>query len=171
MPTEPLDTRPRPRASDAVREAEAPSGHVAKLLGLGEALQLLQRLVLDLADSLARDVERASDLVQRPRVLATEPVAQLQHSPVAIGEVLERLAEGLLGEDLCRPLVRGLGPLVGDELPELRLLLVADRLLERHRRLRGALERAGLLGLDSRDLGDLVGCRLAPQLGHQLALG
>ena len=63
-----------------------------------------------------------------------------------------------------------LGPLVGDELAELGLLLVADRLLERHRRLRRALDRVDLLGLDAGDLGDLLGGRLAAQLGDELAL-
>src|SRR5882672_6897859 len=94
------------------------SGHVAELLSLREALQLLQRLVLDLADALARDVERPPDLVERARVLAAEPVAQLQHAPLAVGEVLQRLAQGLLGKDLGRALVRRLGALVGDELAE-----------------------------------------------------
>src|SRR5687768_14271755 len=143
---------------------------VAELLRLGEALQLLQRLVLDLADPLARDIERAADLVEGARVLAAEPVAELEHAALAVGQVLERLAERLLGEDLRRPLVRRLGALVGDELAELGLLLVADRLLERHRRLRRALDRLDLLGLDARVLGDLVGRGLAAQLGHELAL-
>jgi hypothetical protein len=66
------------------------------------------------------------DLVERPRVLAAEPVAQLEHAPLAVGEVLQRLAQRLLGEDLRGTLVRRLGPLVGDELAELGLLLVAD---------------------------------------------
>src|SRR5215210_1190546 len=109
---------------------------VAELLGLRERLQLLQRLVLDLADALARDVERAAHLVQRARVLPAEPVAQLEDAPLAVGEVLQRLAQRLLGEDLRSALVRGLGPLVGDELAELGFLLVADRLLERDRGLR-----------------------------------
>src|SRR5215213_4106316 len=81
-------------------------GDVAKLLGLGERLELLERLVLDLADALARHVERAADLVQRPRVLAAQAVAQLEHAPLPVGEVLERLAQRLLGEDLGRALVR-----------------------------------------------------------------
>src|SRR5829696_8595687 len=112
---------------------------IAELLGLRERLQLLQRLVLDLADALARHVERAPDLVQRARVLPAQAVAQLEHPPLAVGEVLQRLAQRLLGEDLGGALVGRLGPLVGDELTELGLLLVADRLLERDRRLGRAL--------------------------------
>src|SRR5881394_2358586 len=98
---------------------------VAELLGLRERLQLLQRLVLDLADALARHVERAPDLVERARVLAPESIAQLEDAPLAVGQVLECLPERLLGEDLRGALVRRLGPPVGDELAELGLLLVA----------------------------------------------
>src|SRR4051812_11661523 len=75
-------------------------GDVAELLRLGQRLQLLQRLVLDLADALARDVERPADLVERPRVLAAEAVAELEHAALAVGEVLECLSKGLFGEDL-----------------------------------------------------------------------
>src|SRR5215218_2634685 len=104
-------------------------GDVAELLGLRERLELLERLVLDLADALARHVERAPDLVERARVLPAQAVAELEHAPLAVGEVLQRLAQRLLGEDLGGALVGRLGPLVGDELAELGLLLVADRLL------------------------------------------
>src|SRR4051812_13129489 len=146
-------------------------GDVAELLCLREGLQLLERLVLDLADALARDVERPSHLVERARMLAAEAVAQLEHAALAVGEVLQRLAQRLLGEDLRRALVRGLRPLVGDELAELGFLLVADRLLERDRRLRGALDRLHLVGLDAGDVGDLLGGGLAAQLGDELSLG
>src|ERR1700753_3115765 len=91
---------------------------VAELLRLSQRLKLLERLILDLPDPLARHVERPPDLVERARVLATEPVAQLEHAALPVAEVLERLAERLLGEDLGRPLVRRLGALVRDELPE-----------------------------------------------------
>src|SRR5215217_3382071 len=146
-------------------------GYVAQLLRLGEALQLLERLVLDLADALARDVERPPDLVERARVLAAEAVAQLEHAALAVGQVLQRLAQRLLGEDLGGALVRRLRALVGDELAELRLLLVADRLLERDRRLGGALDRVDLLRIDPRDVGDLLRRGLAAQLRDELALG
>src|SRR4051794_23195450 len=145
-------------------------GDGPELRGLGEALKLLEGLVLDLADALARDVERPADLVERARVLAAEAVAQLEDAALAVGQVLEGLAQRFLGEDLRGALVRRLGALVGDELAELRLLLVADRLLEADRRLRRALDRVDLLRVDARDVGDLLGGRLAAELGDELAL-
>src|SRR6185437_3627573 len=158
--------RGRPqRARASVR-----SGDVAELLCLRKRLQLLQRLILDLADALARDVERPPDLVERSRVLAAEAVAQLEHAAFTVGEVLQRLPQRLLGEDLGGALVRGLSALVGDELPELGLLLVADGLLQRDGCLRRALDRVDLLRVDAGHLGDLVGRRLAAELGDELAL-
>src|SRR5215208_16902 len=144
--------------------------YVAELLGLRERLQLLERLVLDLADALARHVERAAHLVQGAGMLAAESVAQLEHAPLAVREVLQRLAQRLLGEDLGGALVGRLGTLVGDELAELGLLLVADRLLERDRGLRRALDRVDLLGVDPRDVGDLLRGGLAAELRDELAL-
>src|SRR5215208_439680 len=144
--------------------------YVAELLGLRERLQLLERLVLDLADALARHVERAAHLVQGAGMLAAESVAQLEHAPLAVREVLQRLAQRLLGEDLGGALVGRLGTLVGDELAELGLLLVADRLLQRDRRLRRALDRVDLLGIDAGDIGDLLRGGLAAELRDELAL-
>src|SRR2546421_493579 len=79
----------------------------AELLSLRERLELLQRLVLDLADPLAGDVEGPADLIQRPRMLAAQPVAELEHAALAVGEVLEGLLQGLLGEQLSGPLEGG----------------------------------------------------------------
>src|SRR5688500_11771351 len=93
----------------------------AKLLRLGQRLKLLQRLVLDLADALARDVERPPDLVERAGVLSTEPVAKLEHAALAVREVFESLAQRLLGEDVRGALVGRLGLLVCDELAELQI--------------------------------------------------
>src|SRR4051794_39501779 len=146
-------------------------GDVPELLRLGEALKLLEGLILDLADALARDVERPTDLVERARVLATEAVAQLEHAALAVAQVLERLAERFLREDLGGTLVRRLGPLVGDELPELGLLFIADRLLQRDGCLRRTLDRIDFLRVDTGRLGNLLGGRLTAKLGHELALG
>src|SRR3954447_1204463 len=53
---------------------------VLQRLGFCERPQLLQALVLDLPNPLACDVERPPDLVQRARMLAVEPVAELEHT-------------------------------------------------------------------------------------------
>ena len=79
-----LRRRPAPPAGR--RSRPGTSGDVAQLRGEGERAELLQALVLDLPDPLARHVERAADLVQRPRLLAVEAVAQLEHAPLAVRE-------------------------------------------------------------------------------------
>src|SRR6185312_10371820 len=86
----------RPPARPVPRTGQ--SGDIAELLGLRQGLQLLQGLVLDLTDALTGDVERATDLIQRAWVLPAEAVAQLQHATLAVGQILERLAQCLLGE-------------------------------------------------------------------------
>src|SRR5215207_2568188 len=154
-------------------QAEPPDqlGDFAELLRLSQGLKLLEALVLDLPDALAGDVEGPPHLVERARMLAAEPVAELEHAALAVGEVLEGLLQRLLGEQLGGALEGGLGALIGDELAELRLLLVADRLLEGDGGLGRALDRVDLLGLDvAGDLGDLLRRRLAAELGDQLAL-
>ena len=47
---------------------------VAQLLGFAEVLELFERVVLDLADAFAGDVESVRDLVERTGVLVAEPV-------------------------------------------------------------------------------------------------
>ena len=81
------------------------------------------------------------------------------------------LRQQLLAQRRVGRLVGQRGVLVGEEVAELRLLLVADRLLERDRRLRGAHD---LLDLVEREVDvprDLERQRLAAELAAQLALG
>ena len=82
------DSRSIPSRRDATREVSRPGatrlakypvpararrlGRLAQLLGFGQRLQLLERAVLDLADALARDVERAADLLERARAPADD---------------------------------------------------------------------------------------------------
>src|SRR6201996_9190314 len=115
-----LPTRP-----DETWVETAELGDLAQFLGLAQGLQLFEALVLDLADPLTGDVERPADLVQGPRVLAAEPVTELEHATLAVGEVLEGFLQRLFGQQVGGPVERGLGLLVGDELTELGLLLVA----------------------------------------------
>src|ERR1051325_5630916 len=58
---------------------------VLEALSLRQGLELLQRVVLDLTDALARDAECAADLLERARLLAGEPEAELDHLPLALG--------------------------------------------------------------------------------------
>ena len=121
-------------------------GYVAKLLAVRQSAELLQALVLDLPDPLARDVERAADLVERPRLLAVEPVAHLEDPLLPRRERAEDLLERVPAKRLLGRLLRQRRRLVGQEVPELGLLVVADRLLERDRQLRAAPDLLDLVG-------------------------
>src|SRR5262249_1692362 len=68
---------------------------LAEDLCVCERAELLERLVLDLADALARHVEGAADLVERPRMLPVEAVAKDQDLPLAHRELVEQLLERL----------------------------------------------------------------------------
>jgi hypothetical protein len=114
---------------------------LAQFSDLVEVVKLFERVILDLSDPLAGHVEIPADLVERPWVLAVEAVAQLEYATLAIAEPLQRVSQRLAGEDLGGALVGRLGLFVGDELTELRFFLITDRLFERDRSLRGALDR------------------------------
>src|ERR1700716_3117920 len=101
---------------------ETTSGDVAQLLRVRERPELLQPLVLDLADPLARHLERTADLVERARLLAVQPVAKLEHAALAVAEHAEALRESLGAERGVGGLVGGRRVLVLEELTELRLL-------------------------------------------------
>src|SRR3954453_21102605 len=148
---------PQPRLSD-----------VSELLRVGQGAQLLQPLVLDLPDPLAGHLERAPDLVERARLLAVQPVTKLEHTTLAVAEHPEALRERLRAEGGVGGLVGERRVLVLDELPELRLFLVADRLLERNRRLRRAADRFDLFDRHVEVVRDLLVRRLAAALGAQL---
>src|SRR5439155_24566303 len=147
------------------------SSDVAQLDRVREGTQFLQALVLDLPDALAGDVERPADLVQRPRVLAVEPVAELEHLTLPARERAEDLAQGFLAHRDLGFLVSQRQVRIGEEMPELRLVLVADRLLERHRRLRAAADVLHLFSRQLEVLADLGGGGLAAELGAELPLG
>src|SRR6266849_3401789 len=141
---------------------------VPELLRFCERQQLLQALILDLADPLARDVERPPDLVERARMLAVEAVAQLEHRPLAVRERTEDLPQRLFAQRHLRRLVGQLLVLVGEEVPELGLVVVADRFFERHRCLRALADLLDLVRAEVEVLADLRRDRLATELGAQL---
>src|SRR5688500_2116286 len=82
------ELRPRRRGGGSVGEPGVPpraSGSpalcdVLQILSVRQRAELLQALVFDLADAFARDLERASDLVERSRMLAVQAVPHLQHA-------------------------------------------------------------------------------------------
>src|SRR3954454_23950311 len=112
-----------PCAADGVAPAKAFPRQLSQPARLGHAGELLERLALDLPDALAGDVEHPAQLVEGPRLLPAEPVAQLQHPglrrlpaaepeakpeppPLAVGQLVEQVAERLLPQRGSRRLLR-----------------------------------------------------------------
>src|SRR5207237_544991 len=103
-----------------------PSALLRDGLHLAQRRQAPERVELDLADALAREPEPPADLLERLRLGVVEPVAELEHAPLALRQRVERRRERLAAErDL--DLVLGERPVAGDEVPEDGVLLVADR--------------------------------------------
>src|SRR5207247_11469168 len=104
---------------------------VFKTLGLGEALELLEGVVLDLADALARNAEGAADFLEGSRALALEPEPKLDHLALPGRERVERPVDVLAPQVERGGVERRLGRIILDEIAELGFLFLADRLLER----------------------------------------
>src|SRR3954469_6208663 len=158
------------RIQTETAETPRPLCPVPQPLRLGQHLELLQRVVLDLADALARDPEGAADLLQGARLGARQAEAHLDRLALARGQRVKSLANILAAQVLESHVERGLRLLVLHEVAELGVLLLADRLLQRNRQLRHALD---VLHLAHRALelrGDLLRHRLATELLHELAL-
>src|SRR5438552_1032109 len=164
----------RARRSPAGPEEEeegAPHGAPSHLLQVVLELaaprgvpQLAQRLRLDLTDALACDVELTAHLFERAGAPVLETETQLQHAPLPAGESLEDRLDLLLEELVRRGIARRQGLVVGDEVPEVRILFLADRRLERDRLLRDLHDLAHLVGGDEHPLCDLLGGRFAAEL-------
>src|SRR4029078_5286312 len=143
---------------------------LAQTLSLGQRRELLERLVLDLADALARDVERGANLVERARLEAAHAEAHLEHAALAEAQHVEDLTQRLEAHLARRLVLGGRRRDVGDEVPELRVVLVADRLLERDRRLGRAHDLLDLLDRELDAIGDLGRRGITRELGAELAL-
>src|SRR5437868_8643758 len=122
-----------------------------------------QRLALELADALTRQVELVPDRLERPR-LALETEAKLEDAPLPLGECVERAPDALAPQRLFRLVERIGGLAVCEEVTELAFVVGADRLVQRDRRLRGAERLVDVLDRQTGRLGELVLRRLAPQL-------
>src|SRR6266540_1253628 len=148
------------------------------LLALDEALQPLrprgvpqlpQRLRLDLADALARHLEVLPDLLERVVALLADFEPHPEDLLLAGGEGGEHLP-GLLREVHVDDRVGGGDErLVLDEVPEVAVLLLADRGLEADGLLRDLEDLADLVERELHLLGDLLRRRLAPELLHEIA--
>src|SRR5437879_3539858 len=142
---------------------------VLQLLAPRRVAKLAQRLGLDLANALAGDPEALAHLLEGSLVAVEEPEAQLEHSPLARGEGVEDVLD-LGAQHRQRGGVGGRGRLlVLDEVAEVRVLLLADRGLERHRVLRDLDDLAHLLRGDPHLLGDLLVGGLTSQLLEETA--
>src|SRR5215218_3493345 len=101
----------------------------AQRIQLTRAGERGQRLLLELAHPLGRQAEAAAGLAQRSRGLAVDAEAKLDHVALALGQLrdgsLNRLHARRLGD-----LVGGLGAIVGQQVAESGLAVLADGLVE-----------------------------------------
>src|SRR5229473_462347 len=148
----------------------------ARLAAALEALRFrqrredLERVVLDLADPLAGDTEGAADLLERLWLTAMEAEAELDYLALALGQRGQRLLDLHASQRDRGHLERRLGQLIFDKVSELRVLLLADRLLERDGKLGHPPDLPHLVARD-RELGrDLLRSWLPRQLLDELAL-
>src|SRR5919202_6632702 len=76
-----------------------------------------ERLALELADALPRQVELVPDRLERPR-LALEAEPKLEDAPLPLGERVERAPHALSAERLLGLVERVRGLAVGEEVAE-----------------------------------------------------
>src|SRR5207249_1772188 len=122
-----------------------------------------ERLTLELADPLSRQVELVADRLERPG-LALEAEAQLEDPPLALRKRLERTPHALAAERLLGLVERIGGLAVGEQVAELALVVGADRLVQRDGRLGGAERLLDMLDRQARRLGELLARGFAAQL-------
>src|SRR6266508_737463 len=137
---------------------------VLELAAPAGVAELAQRLRLDLADALAGHVELAAHLLEGAGAPVLEAEPQLEHSALARREPLEHRLDLLLEQLVRRRVARRERLVVGDEVAEVGVLLLADRRLERDGLLRDLHDLADLVGRDEHPLADLLRGRLATEL-------
>src|SRR5215213_4153130 len=141
----------------------------AQRIQLAGAGQRGQRLLLELAHPLGREAEAATGLAQRSRGLAVDAEAKLDHIALALRQLrdgpLDRLHARRLGDLFGR-----LRAIVGQQVTEGGLAVLADGLIEARDRARGPADLDDFLDRQVDDLGDLLLGRLATELHGELAL-
>src|SRR5581483_9518892 len=129
-----------------------------------------ERLPLELAHALTRQVELVPDRLERPR-LALEAETQLEDPPLPFRQRVERPPHALPPERLLGLVERIGGLAVGEQVAELALVVGADRLVQRHRRMCRTERLVDVLHREARRLGELVLRRLAAELDLEPARG
>src|SRR5919198_1962640 len=130
-----------------------------------------QRLRLDLPHALAREPELLANLLQRRRLaVVADPESELEHAPLALGQVRERPLDRVLPQRHGR-LFLGRGILGGEQLAERGLAVAADRLVDARDDATRLADLAHVVETKLRPLGQLLLGGLAAELNEELALG
>ena len=98
--------------------------------------QLAQRLGLNLANALPRDVELLANLLERARLAIVQAIAQAQHLGLPRRERIEHVHKLLLEQRNGYGLRGRRRILVFDEVAQMAVVFLADRRLQRDRLLR-----------------------------------
>src|SRR5918999_123352 len=144
--------------------------HVLELRRGAWVAELAEGLGLDLPDALAREVELLADLLQGARLPRDEPETQRQHPSLTLGEKAENAPKILLAQDRGGRLEGRLGFVVGDEVRQLGVLLVAHGLVQREGLGKDPKGLLHLLGFHVRRLRDLVDGGLAIEPVEEVGL-
>jgi hypothetical protein len=108
--------------------------------------------------------------LERPR-LALEPEAELEDAPLALWKRVERTSDALPAERLLGLVERIRGLAVGEQVAELALVVRADRLVQRDRRVGSPECLVDVLERQAGCLGELLLRRLAAELDLEPSRG
>src|SRR5437773_239320 len=142
---------PQPCPPSTRGQVYSPAYNLFHLFDLEEAVELpnagrmahfAQRFGLDLADSLARDLELRAHFLQRARIAVTQAEAQFQHLALPLVQTRQHVAQFILEQTEARLLRWAFARLVLDEIADVRVFTVADRRLKRYRLLGHFQDRA-----------------------------
>src|SRR5262249_10181446 len=104
-----------------------------QLAAAARGAELPERLRLDLTDALARHLEALAHLLESVLGAVADPEAHLDHALLARGERLQERVGLLLEVEVDHVLGGRHRGAVLDEVPEMRVLFLPDRRLERDR--------------------------------------